>query len=622
MSQLLQFFILVPLLGFLVSIFIPGKKETLLSGVSIITVCIHFLGVFIFCVYWLMNAHPTLDIKHLVLYKTSDFEFFIDFYFDKITAAYAVVGSFLTLMVNIFSRYYMHRDEGFKRFFNILLLFYSGYNLVIFSGNFETLFLGWEILGLSSFLLITFYRDRYLPVKNGLKVISIYRFSDICIMLAMWMSHYLWHENVTFVKLSNSALVNLHLQDHSSAGIFIALMLVLAAAAKSAQMPFSAWLPRAMEGPTTSSAIFYGSLSVHLGAFILLRTFPFWESITIIKVIILFISISTAIIATGIARVQSSVKIQIAYSSIAQMGIIFVEIALGFHNLALIHFAGNAFLRTYQLLVSPSLLNYLIHNQFYNFKPANNGGKEPAFKKLRYTLYFLFLKEFNLESFLKRILWNPFKWVGNKVKFITGKVPVAALILLLPAGTCIALFKQNVPQNITEYLPSFLSFLSLLLILNAFTERQDPLKAWKVLFLSQLFTALSIFLNEVVEPGQMLLYVSGTLISFVAGYISLHKMKKTDPEIDLNRFHGHVYENPKLAFVFLLSCLGLVCFPVTTAFIGIDLLFMHVKTNQGMLITFMSLCYVFIELSAFRIYTRVFLGQHKKNYHPIAYRSS
>lgn len=138
-------------------------------------------------------------------------------------------------------------------------------------------------------------------------------------------------------------LVQAQLEDHHTLGILISIMLLIAAAAKSAQLPFSSWLPRAMEGPTTSSAIFYGSLSVHIGVFVLLRTYPFWENIAIIKIGVVLIGLFTSIIATSIALVQSSVKTQIAYSSIAQIGIMFIEVALGFHNLALLHFAGNAF---------------------------------------------------------------------------------------------------------------------------------------------------------------------------------------------------------------------------------------------------------------------------------------
>lgn len=151
---------------------------------------------------------------------------------------------------------------------------------------------------------------------------------------------------------------------HSTIGIFISAMFLLSASAKSAQMPFSSWLPRAMEGPTPSSAIFYGSLSVHIGVFLLLRTFPFWEFQTSVRLAIAFLGASTMLIATGIARVQSSVKSQIAYASIAQIGIIFIEVSLGFEKFAPFHFAGNAFLRTYQLLVSPSVVSYLIREQF------------------------------------------------------------------------------------------------------------------------------------------------------------------------------------------------------------------------------------------------------------------
>ncbi len=204
MSQILQLFILVPLVSFLLSMLIPRKKENVISWLTTATTTIHLAGCIGFIIYWIINGHAVLDIKHIVLYKSTTFEFFIDFYFDKTTAVFAFVGSSIILLVNIFSRYYLHRYDGFKRFFNTLLLFFLGYNLVIFSGNFETLFIGWEVLGFCSFLLIAFYRDRYLPVKNGLKVISVYRLGDVCLMLALWMCHHIFHLNVTFSQLTDT----------------------------------------------------------------------------------------------------------------------------------------------------------------------------------------------------------------------------------------------------------------------------------------------------------------------------------------------------------------------------------------------------------------------------------
>ncbi len=261
-------------MGFIISLFFRNRNENAIAGVAITTMGLQLVGLTAFLVFWIVDGSKLLDIKHFTFYKEGNVEIFIDLFFDKITAVFAFVGTLITFLVAIFSRFYLHRDSGFKRFFNTLLLFFFAYSIVIFSGNFETLFVGWEFLGITSFLLIIFYRDSYLPVKNGLKTISLYRLGDVCLILAMWMSHHLWHENITFLKLNDINLVALHIQEHRYYASFILVMIVIAASIKSAQFPFSSWLPRAMEGPTTSSAIFYGSLSAHIGVFILMRTYP------------------------------------------------------------------------------------------------------------------------------------------------------------------------------------------------------------------------------------------------------------------------------------------------------------------------------------------------------------
>lgn len=620
MSQYLQFFIWVPLIGFLVSFFIDRKRESIISGVAICTTLLNLAGIVIFIGTWLYNNNVTLDIKHIVVYNAGNIEIFLDLYFDKHTAVFAFVGSLLSFAVTIFSRFYLHREQGYKRFFNAIILFFLGYNLIVFSGNFETLFVGWEILGICSFLLITFYRDRYLPVKNGLKVISFYRLADVCLILAMWMSHHLWHSNITFAKLNNLVLVQEYISQNYSSAIFISIMILVAAAIKSAQLPFSSWLPRAMEGPTTSSAVFYGSLSVHLGVFILLRTFPFWESLLVIKIMVIVIGCLTAVIATGIARVQSSVKTQIAYSSAAQIGIMFIEVALGFDNIALIHFAGNAFLRTYQLLVSPSVLNYLVHDQLYNFTPRNIIYTNSIYSKITNSFYIMSVKEWNLDSLFYNFLWKPFKRVGTQLNFITHTFTLILLILVYAAGLYFFHFNQTI--FFYSSLPIMFSFLALLLILKAFTERVNAMRGLLFVIASQFFIALSIGLNADFEFHQITIYLSGGVVSAFAGYLCLRKIRSFDNDIALDKFHGYAYEHPKIALVFLLSCLGLVAFPITPAFIGFDLLFTHIKSDQVILIITTSLCFVFIELSILRIYARIFLGQHKKTNHPIAYRSS
>jgi NADH-quinone oxidoreductase subunit L len=622
MNEILQFFIVLPFLGFVFSLFIPEEKERLISRVAFGTVFMQLVIVSIFAVFWIVDGAFDLNLKEFTLMKTSHYEFFIDFYFDKVTAVYLFVGALLTSMITTYSRYYLHREKGYKRFFNTVLFFFFGYNLAILSGNFETLFIGWEIIGISSFLLIAFYRERYLPVKNAFKVFSIYRIGDVGVILAMWASHHLFHENITFMELNNYSLVNEHLQNHTVIGAFIALCLACAAAAKSAQIPFSSWLPRAMEGPTPSSAIFYGSLSVHLGVFLMLRTFPFWEHQTSVRIAIGVMGLTTSIMASLMARVQSSVKSQIAYSSISQIGLIFIEIALGFDNLALFHFVGNAFLRTYQLLVSPSVVTYLIREQFYNFQPKKKTIEDSLPKRLEYSLYILSLKEFNLEGFMNTVLWKPLKLIGKSMDFFNLKTLFIFFIPLYVLGIVFYEFREALPYNVINSLPEIFAFIGLVCVFKSFSERKNPLMAWVLIIMNHFWIAIAILFNDKVDYFEITIYLSGVIVTGVIGIMALLKLKSIEENTSMNQYLGHVYEHPKFAFFFLIAVLGVTGFPITTTFIGEDLLFSHIESNQIILAFFVSSSFVVSGIAGIRIYARLFLGPHIKTYHELPYKSS
>ena len=622
MNEILQYFLLLPLLGFVVSLLLAESKEKLISSTAFGTVFLQLIGIVIFIIVWIFNGSDDLNFKELTLIKTSNFEFFIDFYFDKIAAVYLFVGAVLTAMITTYSRYYLHREKGYKRFFNTVLFFFFGYNLAILSGNFETLFIGWEIIGISSFLLIAFYRERYLPVKNAFKVFSIYRIGDVGFILAMWASHHLFHENITFMKLNNYEVVSEHLQDHSLIGFFIALCLACAAAAKSAQIPFSSWLPRAMEGPTPSSAIFYGSLSVHLGVFLMLRTYPFWEHQTIMRIAIGFMGLATSIAASLMAKVQSSVKSQIAYSSISQIGIIFIEIALGLEILALIHFAGNAFLRTYQLLVSPSVVSYLIRDQFYHFQPKKTKKFFFFPKKVENTLYVLALKEFNLEGFLNIVMWKPLKAIGKTLDFLNIKRVYYFFVPLFLFGFLAYHFKLDLPEQLVAVLPGLFAFIGLVFVFKSFSERKSPFLAWILIVLNHFWIALAIVFNDKVSVNEIAFYLGGIVIAGTIGYIALLKLKKIEMRILISQYLGHVYEHPKFAFFFLLATLGITGFPITTTFIGEDLIFSHIQSGQLILAFFVASSFVVSGIAGIRIYARLFLGPHVKTYHELPYKSS
>ncbi|NBW71353.1 MAG: hypothetical protein EBR24_01030 [Flavobacteriia bacterium] len=622
MEKFIHLFILLPIVAFIISVMIPKKQEGLLSRVAFVSVGVQFLAALLFLIFWFEKGVPHLNLKEFSIYKAYNYDFFIDFYVDRITLVYLFLGSLITFVITVYSRYYLHREEGYKRFFNTILFFYSGYNIIIFAGNIETLFIGWEILGISSFLLIAFYRDRYLPVKNAVKVFSIYRIGDVGIILAMWLSHHLWHENITFLKLNNVELVHHHLADNSLVGLAIALMIFISASAKSAQLPFSSWLPRAMEGPTPSSAVFYGSLSVHIGAFLLLRTYPFWEYQTIFKIILVISGALTAIIATFISRVQSSIKSQIAYSSIAQIGLIFIEIAFGLEVIALIHISGNAFLRTYQLLISPSVVSYKIREQLYEYKPRIRNFEDSLPKRIENTIFILSLKEWNLDSFMYRYLWNPVKRIGGRWTWMNFKYIFYVIAMMMTLGIVLLYFSDKIDDEIKHYLPLFFSLFGFLIAIKAFSERDSVRKSWTLILFNHFAIAIAISFNEHFDWMHHVWYLSGVIVSWFLGLMIINYLRKREVWISLNQFHGHSFEHPKAAFLFLLCCLGFAGFPITPTFIGEDLIFSHIHYHQVSLALFTALSLIINGLATIRIYARVFLGPHVKNYHEVAKRSS
>ena len=622
MEQLVNLFVLIPLFGFIMGLVIPSQKEGALSKITYVTIGLQLIISVIFIGWWIWNGSNVINLKEFSIFKTVHYDFFIDLYFDKISATYILIGAVLTFLITVYSRYYLHREEGYKRFFNTIMFFYLGYSIVTVSGNLETLFIGWEILGVSSFLLIAFYRDRYLPVKNAVKVFSIYRIGDVGVILAMWLSHHMWNENISFYKLNNYELVHDHIVEHSLVGLFVAIVIFISAAAKSAQLPFSSWLPRAMEGPTPSSAIFYGSLSVHMGAFLLMRTYPFWEQQISFRIFVILMGIATSVMATLTARVQSSIKSQIAYSSVAQIGLIFVEIALGWETFALIHVAGNAFLRTYQLLVSPSIVSYKIREQQYHFVPKQRTLEDSWPKRIEYTLYMLSLKEWNLDSIMYKYMWNPLKKIGSRWSFLTFKNVYFFFAGAFILGMVLSFNQDWISPWWRFYLPLIYAFIGLLMVIKAFTERASVRLSWSLIITNHFGIALAISFNEHFDALHHVWYLGGVVVSGLLGYACIQRLRSLESWVSLDQFYGHVYEHPKIGFMFLIACLGVSGFPITPTFVGEDLIFSHIKEDQLLLAFLISMSLIINGLAAIRIYARIFLGPHVKTYHGSAKRSS
>jgi len=305
-------------------------------------------------------------------FRVGDYHFRLAFILDRLSYPFVVLVTVLTSLVGSFSVRYLHRDPGFQRFFLLLRLFTVGSLVVFTADSLDSLVAGWELVGITSVLLIGFFQYRREPVRNALRVFATYRIADLNILIAVFLAHHQFHGSAWNELFTGSWPNSVPVPTGSVAGA-IALLLVLAACGKSAQGPFLGWLARAMEGPTPSSAIFYGAISVHAGAYLLLRVEPLIRASAAATTVLIGVGLITAVVSTLIHRTSPDAKTSLAYACQTQLGIIFMEIGFGFTNLALIHAVGHAVVRTMQFLRTPSMLS-----DYHRVHAASGGNLGPT----------------------------------------------------------------------------------------------------------------------------------------------------------------------------------------------------------------------------------------------------
>jgi len=221
-----------------------------------------------------------------------------------------------------------------------------------------------------------------------------------------------------------------------------------------------------------------------------------------------------------------------------------------------------------------------------------------------------------------RFLWNPLKWLGNRLNFLTLN---RVLIFFVPTYVIgiICLFNEElIPASIHQSLPTLFSLLGLLMVLKSFTERKKARMSWTLVIMNHFWIGLSISFNEHFTYDHLVLYLGGIVIAGIIGFLCLSRLKFLEGNINLKQFHGHSYKHPKIAFLFLLACLGVSGFPITPSFVGEDLIFTHIHEDQVVLAFFTALSFIIDGLAIMRIYARIFLGPHVKSIYEMAYRSS
>ncbi|OWK37670.1 proton-conducting transporter membrane subunit [Fimbriiglobus ruber] len=379
------------------------------------------------CMLLLDIQHDILDLGNWVAIHDhgqshgteAGFHFLVKFVFDRLSMPFLIMTYVLCGTIGAFASRYMHREQGYNRFYVQYAFFLLGLVTAGLAGTIETLFAGWELVGLSSTLLIVFFQDRPAPARNGLRVWVVYRVSDACLLLAAIVMHHMLGAGDFDILLGHESWPDGHAHGVTmNQAVAVGFLLLAAAAGKSALVPFSGWLPRAMEGPTPSSAVFYGALSVHLGAYLLLRVTPVLEMSIYLSAATFALGLITAAYGSLAGRVQTDIKAALSFASLAQVGVIVAEIGAGgfgpwfawLRYVALIHLIGHAFLRTLQFVRAPSLLQdyRTLENAIGSRLPRPGAEKGAAPSHAHLWLYRAALERGYLDALLTDYVVYPF----------------------------------------------------------------------------------------------------------------------------------------------------------------------------------------------------------------------
>jgi NADH:ubiquinone oxidoreductase subunit 5 (subunit L)/multisubunit Na+/H+ antiporter MnhA subunit len=519
---------------------------------------------------------------------------------DELSLIILFLTGYLSVIVAKISQVYLHRENGYQRFFKTICLFVAGLEILALAGTLDLFFAGWEIIGFSSFLLIAFYRNRTRPVKNAFRIYSVYRLADFGLLLSAIVGHVLWKDADHFVNLISEN----HLISDISNPVWIptlGIFLLAAAIGKSAQFPFINWPARAMEGPTPSSAIFYGALSIHCGVFLLYRTQPIWSHSPLVVASICCVGLISTILASGIGRVQSNIKGQLAYASVAQIGLMFVELALGFHKLVLFHIVCHCFLRCYQLLISPSAI--VEHIKTINKLDIQDSKKtiELYFpRKLRKVFYSLAFQEMFLSIsergffFIPAIRW---KFFSRKISSSRVTPIVVFLFLLFWAWE----LQHLHTHQIFAYL---LAGLSIVMALRCLVSLRHPNIIWKQFLLVQVSFLLAVYLINPHSINGILLYIFSVIPCWVCGYFALKDLGSVDMKI----YNGLYVIAPKNETLFFIAFIGISGLPFTTTFWAEDMLIAEIILQDSSILVLTTLGLMLNGLITARILVKTFWG--------------
>ncbi len=359
--------LLSPLIGTLFLLLSQNSSRKITCLISNLSILISFTSSIILIYFFYSTDSKSLSLNILTFADIELFSLYFGLYIDSLSLIMSAVVTSVSLLVHYYSISYMKHDDSFNRFFIYTNFFTFSMLLIVFSNNFLQLFIGWELVGLSSYLLIGFWIKKESAIRANYKAFLVNRVGDVGLLLGLCLL-LLSYNTTDYDQVFQ--LRNIIVQDQIT--IFgtsfnalstICLLLFIGAMAKSAQVPLQFWLPDSMEGPTPISALIHAATMVTAGIYMVARLSPMYELTEDVLLFILYVGSITAFFLGLVALVQNDIKRIIAYSTISQLGYMTAALGASLYSLAMFHLITHAFFKALLFLCAGSIIIKCHHEQ-------------------------------------------------------------------------------------------------------------------------------------------------------------------------------------------------------------------------------------------------------------------
>jgi NADH-quinone oxidoreductase subunit L len=355
MKTLIPLIPLFPLAGFLINGLLRKQLKGNLAGwLGSLAV----LGAFVIALLTMIsgwNNSSATDYDLFTWMQSGDFRIAFSLHIDHLSSLMMVIVTGVGLLIHIYSIGYMHGDRGYNRFFSFMNLFVFFMLILVMAGDYGMMFIGWEGVGFCSYLLIGFWYEKREYTAAAKKAFVMNRIGDLGFLLGLFLMVVLFG-SLNFGKVFAGAA---QLSAGSSAITAICLLLLVGAIGKSAQIPLYTWLPDAMAGPTPVSALIHAATMVTAGVYMIARSGLLYAMAPVAQTTVAVIGIVTALMAASVALFQNDIKKILAYSTVSQLGLMFLALGSGGSSSAIFHLSTHAFFKALLFLGAGSVIHAL-----------------------------------------------------------------------------------------------------------------------------------------------------------------------------------------------------------------------------------------------------------------------